>query len=189
MKRTTIIATMAIVGIIAISTLSFAGPRSGGRGGSGDCPRFDRNPAVAQLTQEKRDLLQNILEEHRKAVQPLHDGMWEKRTLLQALSINPNAKPEAISALVHEMNQLRTQLRDQRDALETRVEKEVGIDLPGRFGRGGDHRGMGGHFRDGRGNHRGAGCGMGNGSEDFAPRGMGRGMGYGPGDGSCNQGS
>jgi zinc resistance-associated protein len=184
-KNTTIIATLAIVGIIALSTLSFAGPRMGGRGGSQDCPRFERNPAVAQLTQEKRDLLQNILEEHRNAVRPLRDGMWEKRTLLKALSVNPNAQPEAITALVREMSDLRGKLREQRDALETRVENEVGIEFRG-MGRGGDHRGKGGHFRDGRG---GMGRGMGQGSDDFGPRGMGRGMNYGPGNGPCNQGA
>jgi hypothetical protein len=54
------------------------------------------------------------------------------------------------------------------------------------MGRGGDHRGKGGHFRDGRG---GMGRGMGQGSDDFGPRGMGRGMNYGPGNGPCNQGA
>ena len=168
MKSTRIIATLAIVGIIAVSTLSFAGPMRG-MGGRGDCQALDRNPAVAQLTQEKQDLLKAILDEHRKETQTLRDTMWEKRTLLKALSGNPNTKPESITALVREMSDLRGQLHAKRDALESRVQKEVGIDLP--MGRG--HRGMGGRGQGGFG-HRGMG---GYGQNDFGHRGMG---GYAP---------
>ena len=178
MKRTSLIATVAIVGIIAVSTLSFAGPRMGGRG---DCRGFENNPAVAQLTQEKQDQLKAILDAHRSETQPLRDTMWEKRTLLKALSVNPNAQPETITALVREMSDLRTQLRAKRDALETRVEKEVGIELPRGFGQRGEHRGdkrgMGGRSRDGRGGF--GPCAMGQ-DDGFGPRGMGN----GPGDGS-----
>ena len=179
MKRTTLIATVAIIGIITISTLSFAGPRMGGRG---DCQGLERNPAVAQLTQEKQDLLKTILDEHRAQTEPLRDGMWEKRTLLKALSVNPNTKPETITGLVREMSDLRAQLRSKRDALEARVEKEVGIELPMGPGQRGEHRGMGGRSRDGRSRDGRGGygpCAMGQ-DEGFGPRGMG----YGPGDGS-----
>lgn len=168
MKSSRIIATLAIVGIIAVSTLSFAGPMRG-MGGRGDCQALDRNPAVAQLTQEKQDLLKAILDEHRKETQPLRDTMWEKRTLLKALSGNPNTKPEAITALVREISDLRGQLHAKRDALESRVQKDVGIDLP----MGPGHRGMGGRGQGGFG-HRSMG---GYGQNDFGHRGMG---GYAP---------
>ncbi|WP_051307052.1 periplasmic heavy metal sensor [Desulfomicrobium escambiense] len=168
MKRTSIIATLAIVGIIAVSSLGFAGPMRG-MGGRGDCQALDRNPAVAQLTQEKQDLLKAILDEHRKETQPLRDTMWEKRTLLKALSGNPNTKPEAITALVREMGDLRGQLHAKRDALEARVQKEVGINLPMGFGHRDGHRGMGGR---GQGDFGPRGMG-GYGQNDFGPRGMG----------------
>lgn len=181
MKRSNIIASLAIVGIIAISTLSFAGPRMGG-----NCPNFDRNPAVAQLTQEKQDLLQTILDQHRKETRPLHEGMWEKRTLLRALSVNPNTKPETITALVREMSDLRNQMQAKRDALEARVQKEVGIDLPMGRGQRGGHRGMHGEGRDGRGQGGFGPCGMGQGQgqDGFGPRGAG----FGPEDAPCAQG-
>ncbi|KAF5061329.1 Heavy-metal resistance [anaerobic digester metagenome] len=172
MKSTRIIATLAIVGIIAVSTLSFAGPMRG-MGGRGDCQALDRNPAVAQLTQEKQDLLKAILDEHRKETQPLRDTMWEKRTLLKALSGNPNTKPEAITALVREMSDLRGQLHAKRDALESRVQKEVGIDLPMGPGQRGGHRGMGGRGQGGFGPQGKGGYGQ----NEFRPRGMG---GYAP---------
>ena len=141
MKRTASIATLAIVGIIALSTLSFAGPLRG-MGGMNGCPGGP-NPAVEHLTQEKQDLLKSILAEHRKEAAPLHNSMWEKRTLLEALSANSNTKPEEIKALVREISELRAQMQTKRDALQARVSKEVGIDLPMGF----DRRGMGGHGR------------------------------------------
>lgn len=155
MKKTTGIAILALFGIIALSTLTFAGPMRG-MGGQGDYRGFMQNQAVQQLPQEKQDLLKSILEEHRKDTEPLRNAMWEKRTLLKALSSNPNASPESITALVGEMSELRTQMHAKRDALQGRVSKEVGIDLP---------MGMGKHGRHGKGGHGG-----------FGQRGMGQGM-------------
>lgn len=167
MKRTASIATLAIVGIIALSTLSFAGPMRG-MGGMNGCPGGP-NPAVEQLTQEKQDLLKSILAEHRKEAAPLHNSMWEKRTLLEALSANSNTKPEEIKALVREISELRAQMQTKRDALQARVSKDVGIDLPM-----GDRRGMGGHGRGMGGNGRGMG--------GFGPNVMGQDMDMGPED-------
>ena len=160
MKRTTSIAILAIFGIIALSSMTFAGPMRG-MGMRGDCAGWNRNPAVQQLPQEKQDLLKNILDEHRKDTTALRNSMWEKRTLLHALSANPNATPESITALVREIGDLRTQMQTKRDALEARVSKEVGIELPRGFGKH-DRRGMGGR-----------------GHGDFGHRGMGHGTGQG----------
>ncbi len=168
MKRTASIATLAIVGIIALSTLSFAGPMRG-MGGMNGCPGGP-NPAVEQLTQEKQDLLKSILAEHRKEAAPLHNSMWEKRTLLEALSANSNTKPEEIKALVREISELRAQMQTKRDALQARVSKDVGIDLPM-----GDRRGMGGHGRGMGGHGRGMG-GNGRGMGGFGPNVMGQDM-------------
>lgn len=162
MKRTTRIAILAIFGIIALSSMTFAGPMRG-MGMRGDCAGWNQNPAVQQLPQEKQDLLKSILDEHRKDTAGLRNSMWEKRTLLHALSANPNATPESITALVREIGDLRAQMQTKRDALEARVSKEVGIELPMGFGNH-DRRGMGGHGR----NHGG-----------FGQRGMGPGMGAG----------
>ena len=161
MKRTTRIAILAIFGIIALSSMTFAGPMRG-MGMRGDCTGA-QNPAIQQLPQEKQDLLKSILDEHRKETAGLRSSMWEKRTLLEALSANSNTKPEEIKALVREMSDLRTQLETKRDALEARVSKEVGIELPMGFGMH-DRRGMGGHGR---------------GHGGFGQRGMGPGMGAG----------
>ena len=122
MKRTTRIAILAIFGIIALSSMTFAGPMHG-TGMRGDCAGWNRNPAVQQLPQEKQDLVKSILDEHRKDTAGLRNSMWEKRTLLHALSANPNATPESITALVREIGDLRAQMQTKRDALEARVSK------------------------------------------------------------------
>ncbi|MBE1424766.1 zinc resistance-associated protein [Desulfomicrobium macestii] len=165
MKRTTSIAILAIFGIIVLSTLTFAGPMRGnggmgGMGGAGDCTGRNMNPAIQQLPQEKQDQLKSILDEHRKDMAPMHNAMWEKHTLLKALSGNPNTKPETITALVGELSDLRVQMQTKREALQARVSKEIGIDLPMGFGMH-DRRGKGGHGR---------------GHGEFGQRGMGRGM-------------
>ena len=160
MKRTSSIAILAIFGIIALSSLAFAGR---GMGMRGDCTGWNQNPAVQQLPQEKQDLLKNILDEHRKDTTALRNSMWEKRTLLQALSANPNTTPEAITALVREIGDLRGQMQTKRDALEARVSKEVGIELP---------MGMGKHGRHGQGGMGQGGMGQGG----MGQGGMGQGM-------------
>lgn len=162
MKKASSIAILAIFGIVALSTLSFAGPMRG-MGGKGDCQGFSQSQAMEQLPQEKQDLLKSILDEHRKDAEPLRNAMWEKRTLLKALSSNPNTKPEALTALVGEISELRTQMHAKRDALQDRVSKEVGIDLPMGMGKH-DRQGMGGHGKGGqRGMNQGMGQGMGQG--------------------------
>lgn len=169
-KNKALIGTLTVVSIVVLGTLSFAGPMRGMGGGYGDCPAGNRNAAVEQLTQEKRDLLKSILDEHRKETSALHESMWEKRTLLRALSVNPNTKPETLTALVKEIGQLRTQMQTQREALQTRVAKEVGIEMPFGFGRGEGHRG---HGRDGSGRN---GCNRdGSNRDGFHRDGQGRG--------------
>lgn len=157
MKKASSIAILAIFGIIALSTLTFAGPMRG-MGGKGDCQGFRQSQVMEQLPQEKQDLFKSILSEHRKDTEPLRNAMWEKRTLLKALSSNPNTKPETITGLVGEMSDLRAQMQAKRNALQERVSKEVGIDLP---------MGMGKHDRHGKG---------GRGHGGFGKRGMGQGM-------------
>lgn len=137
--------TALIVTSLLLASLSFAGPM-GGRGG--DCPGWERNPAVEQLPQEKKDLLRTLLTAHRQDTQPLRDSMWEKRTLLKALSHNPNTTPETITALVKEMSTLRQQLQAKRDSLQARVAKDIGIELPPFFDGAGK---KGRHGRDGHG--------------------------------------
>lgn len=146
MKRNLII-TIAVVAALLTASLVFAGRY-------GNCPRqglgrgMGQGPALEQLTPEKQQAFQALQEAFQDKMDPLRNQMWVKRTELQALSVNPNAKPEALSGLVQEMGELRNTMHQERRAFREQVRTEIGIDLgQGRRGMGGCAMGM----RQGRG--------------------------------------
>ena len=83
-------------------------------------------------------------------VSPIQDKLNAKGIELDALSRNPNAKPETISKLANEVAELRSQLRAERMTLGDKMEKELGVQ-PGRGMMG---NGMGYH----NGGRHGGGC-------------------------------
>lgn len=102
------------------------------------------------LSPEKQSAYEAMMKEHYNRVSPLRDKLNAKDIELDALSRNPNAKPEAISKLAGEVAELRAQLRNERIALGDRMEKELGVQPRGmmRGGMGYHHgggRGHGGH--------------------------------------------
>lgn len=115
------------------------------------------------IPEEKRDALYAMMREHQAKVQPLRDELWTKRSLLDALSGNPNADVKEIKALVNEMGVVRTKLRAEHTAFEAQMKKDIGVDAPfgccGMSGAGyGRHRGFGGPGNgDGYGRHHGGG--------------------------------
>lgn len=74
-------------------------------------------PAFAEISAEDRAALDKLFDDHRTKTAPLRDQLWAKRMEYEALSDNPNVKPDEIKALVAEMSKLRTQLRGERDTL------------------------------------------------------------------------
>lgn len=93
------------------------------------------------LTAEQRVTYDKIMKEYDAKVTPLRDEMWAKHTELQALSGNAKTEPSTISKLVQDMGNIRVKLRQERETLAQRLEKELGIKSG--FGRGGFHDGMG----------------------------------------------
>lgn len=115
-----------------------------GRGGPGHGPGFGgpcADNGAWNLTAEQRVTYGNIMKEYDAKVTPLRDQMWAKHTELKALSANPKTEPDTISKLVQDMGKIRVQLRQERETLAQRLEKELGIKSG--FGRGGFHDGMG----------------------------------------------
>lgn len=106
---------------------------------------------MASLPSEKQDAYEAMMKDYYNRLSPLQDKLESKRIELDALSRNPNAKPETISALAQEVAQLRSQLRSERLSLNDKMEKEIGI----RAGRG--MRGGSGGY------HHGGGYGYGHG--------------------------
>ncbi len=141
MKTRALIAAFALSAIVLGSGVSaFAY--------SGYCNNSDRG-AISSLSPEKQSAYQAMMKEHFDRISPLRDKLDAKRIELNALSSNPNAKPETLSKLAGEVAELQAQLRTERRALGDRMEKDLGI----RHGYGMGH-GMGG-MMDGRGYHGG----------------------------------
>ncbi len=106
---------------------------------------------MASLPSDKQDAYDAMMKEHYNRVSPLRDKLESKRIELDALSRNPNAKPETISALANEVAQLMS--------LGDKMEKEIGV----RAGRG--MGGYGGYHHGGRSGHgHGGHGGYGNGN-------------------------
>ncbi|WP_353119396.1 periplasmic heavy metal sensor [Nitratidesulfovibrio sp.] len=158
-----VLGTVALAGLLAITGITdSAFARMGGMGMGGGCAT---GAVYNALTPEKQAKFDAVYKEADARIQPLKDKAWAKHTELNALSTNPNTKPETISKLAGELADLRTQIRKEYTALDERLEKEVGVN-PG-YGRMG-HMGMGGGMMGGRGMGHGGGM-MG-----------GQGMGHGP---------
>lgn len=134
------------------------GPRGdydGYHGGyhGGDWGRGYDRPGIPP---EKMEAFKNIMKDFRDKTQPIREQLWTKRTELNALSRNPNTQPATITKLAEDMSGLRAQLYKERQALNDKLEKEVGINFRPY---GADFGGRGWH--DGRGWHGGRGMGGG----------------------------
>ncbi len=167
-----VLGTVALAGLLAITGITdSAFARMGGMGMGGGCAT---GAVYNALTPEKQAKYDAIYKEADARIQPLKDKAWAKHTELNALSGNPNTKPEAISKLTGELSDLRTQIRKEYTALDERLEKEVGVN-PG-YGRMG-HMGMGGGMMGGHGMGHGGMGGMGGMGGNMM---NGQGMGHGP---------
>ena len=169
-KNTSLIVTLAMVALVALASLAIAGNGKGnygnGRGdcmGSGNCGRGMGYGAtqIDQLSPEKKAAYTKIMAAFRAKVDPLRESMWQKKMELKALSPNPNTQPAEIKGLVKEIGDLHLQMRTERQALNERLEKEIGLKLGRGMGMGGQYDGMkrGGMMRGhGMMNGTGTGC-------------------------------
>lgn len=178
MKRNMII-TIAVAAVLLTASLVFAGrygncPRQGAGPGSG--------PVVEQLTPEKQQAFDTLRQAFQDRMQALRDQMWVKKTELQALSSNPNTKPETLTGLVGELGELRSTMHQERNSFQEQVRSEIGIELgKGRFGMGMRRAGAGQGCPRGVGyGPRGVDCPQ---QEGFNGAGRGRGYGHGQGMG------
>lgn len=163
------IAAMTAVLVLTISAMAFAAPGQG-RGKARGC--FQQNGAYSQLTPEKRQAVDAIIDKYNVKADELRASIWVKHSVLQAMINGGDANEKKIAGLVADITKLRDQMRDNREAMRAELEKETGIVAFG--GRG---------FRPGQGR----GPGMGNGQGPGMGPGMGRGMGLnsGLGQGDC----
>lgn len=118
------------------------------RGGCNGGPCYYTNGNYQGMTQEQRDAMTKLLQERSSALDPMVQQLEAKRLELDALSRNPNAKPETISKLAQEIAELQTQIRKTNDDFRSKVSKETGMPMGARGGMMMDGRGYG-HMRGG----------------------------------------
>lgn len=102
------------------------------------------NGKCQELSEEKRAALDTLREEHRAAVEPLREQLEARHLELNALSGNPNARPEDISRLAKEAAALHAQIRSADRNFRDKAHKELGVPVGPRAGMKGG-RGMRGY--------------------------------------------
>lgn len=148
MNTRNIMAGLAVATLV-LGSASFAlahghhgGMMNGYAGNNGGCYY---NGGYQNLTPEKRAAVDKLIQEHTAAMEPLRQQLDAKRLELNALSGNPNAKPEYISKLAGEVAQLSTQIRNSGSEFRARMAEEMGFENVPRGMRGYGHMG-GGHM-------------------------------------------
>ncbi|WP_243359698.1 periplasmic heavy metal sensor [Fundidesulfovibrio terrae] len=160
MKSRLSILSLAVVALLAVSSLALAQPY--GRG---------PNAWLAGVPQEKQEQVAKLYGEGRQKLYELESRKWAKQAELNALLASPKPDSSKIEALAKEIGNLSSMVYQERVALQQRIAKETGVNIPlaGGPGMGGGCGGNG---------YGAAGCPGGSG---YGPGGcpMGRG-GYGP---------
>lgn len=152
MKQQRTIILGAVLAVLLMAAPFAAQARPGGFG----CG-FGPGAWQQSVPQEKRDAMFAMMREHQAKVQPLYDELWAKRTLMDALSVNPNADVKEIKALIGDMSALRAKVRAEHTVFAAQVKKEIGVDIPCGMNGMGPMGGMSGMGGDGFGRHRGHG--------------------------------
>uniref|UniRef100_A0A7C4AFU9 Periplasmic heavy metal sensor n=1 Tax=Fundidesulfovibrio putealis TaxID=270496 RepID=A0A7C4AFU9_9BACT len=166
MKSRMLSLTLALAAVVACSSLAMAWPRGGGPGGFVNVPE-DKQEQVAKIYTEGRQKLYEL--ESRK---------WAKQAELNAILATAKPDTSKIEALAKEIGNLSSMVYQERVALQQRILKETGVNLPLVGGPGGYGAGCGGPGGYGGGPGYGPGCG--------GPGGNGPGYGPGPRAGGGN---
>ena len=105
---------------------------------------YGNHAGMYAVSPENQGAYDAMMKDYYSRVSPIQDKLNAKGIELDALSRNPNAKPETISKLANEVAELRSQLRAERMTLGDKMEKELGVQ-PGRgmMGNGMMGNGMG----------------------------------------------
>ena len=92
---------------------------------------YGNHAGMYAVSPENQGVYDAMMKDYYSRVSPIQDKLNAKGIELDALSRNPNAKPETISKLANEVAELRSQLRAERMTLGDKMEKELGVQ-PGR---------------------------------------------------------
>jgi len=143
MKTRLVVLTLALAATTAFASLAAARPWGG------------PHAWLAGVPQEKQEQVAKLYAEGRQKLYDLESRKWTKQAELNALLAQPKPEAAKIEALAKEIGTLGSMIYQERVALQQRILKETGVNVPlaGGYGPGcGD--GSGGY---GRGHGRGAG--------------------------------
>ncbi|EMG37074.1 Heavy-metal resistance [Desulfocurvibacter africanus PCS] len=123
--------------VLLSASLALAQAATHDHGSATDAGKAQVQAPIQALTPEQQAKFDKIMTEHQKKTHAVREDMWAKKTELNALSVNPNTKPERISQLVAELKSLRAKQYAEREALNATLKKEglpqVGMGM-GRMG-------------------------------------------------------
>lgn len=119
---------------------------------------YGNRAGMSSFSPEKQGAYEAMMKDYYNRVSPIQDKLNAKSIELDALSRNPNAKPETISKLANEVAELRSQLRAERITLGDKMEQELGVQPGnGMMGNGMGYYHHGGRHGGGHGGHGGYG--------------------------------
>ncbi|MBI9109723.1 Spy/CpxP family protein refolding chaperone [Maridesulfovibrio ferrireducens] len=125
MNKKTLI-PLIIVFVLSMATIAMA------RGGSQNGYNNGGNRAAFnQLTPEKQQQAQAIMDKYTATFQTLQNQQWAKRTELNALVNSGKADKETIHALVKDLSDVREKMFTTHQKMAAELEKEIGITFPG----------------------------------------------------------
>jgi len=145
----TITLPLAIAALLAAASLS---------------PAYAYRGMTADIPQDKQEQVAKLYREGRQKISELESRKWNKQGELNALLASAKPESSKIEALAKEIGNLSSMIYQERVALQQRIAKETGVNLPLMGGPGG--------------------CPMGGG---YGPGGCPMASGYGPGPQSGNQ--
>lgn len=154
--KTKLYAPVLVAGIVLLSVsgaMAKPNPQTGHNPETAKTERGDM--ACPGMSPDKQEAIKGIMKEYRTAIGPLQDQFDAKRYELDALSRNPNTKPEMISKVSAELGSMMSQIRTVKEKRDNRMEAEVGF-IPGKkqhkgrgmsecMGMGGGHKMMYNH--------------------------------------------
>lgn len=150
MKSRLMILSVALVAMLATASLALANP-------------YGRGPGawMPDIPQEKQEQVAKLYREGRQTLYELETRKWAKQAELNAILAAPKPDSSKIEALAKEIGTLSSMVYQERVALQQRIFKETGVNLPLAGGPGGGPGGcpmMGGKGSGPRGGNAQAPC-------------------------------
>lgn len=132
MKSRLMILSLSLAAMLATASLAMANPYGRGPGGW-----------MADIPQEKQEQVANLFREGRQKLYELESRKWAKQAELNAILAAPKPDASKVEAMAKEIGTLSSMVYQERVALQQRILKETGVNLP-LMGGPGFGRGAGG---------------------------------------------